>query len=164
VLPILLSPQTPVGLIGEGEGLERRRTLLEASGVTAKVLPPDASLEGLRLLYIAGLAPSRAEALASRARDLAILVNVEDIPALCDFHVPAILRRGDLLFTVSTGGRAPGLARRLREWLQAAFGPEWEARSGELGNARDHWREEGVEAGEIAARTRAIIATKGWLS
>ncbi len=54
-----------------------------------------------------------------------MLVNVEDVLPLCDFHVPAVVRRGDLLLTASTGGAAPGLARALREWLAQNFGPEW---------------------------------------
>ena len=48
-------------------------------------------------------------ALAGRARAQGILVNVEDEPLLCDFHVPATVRRGDLLLTVSSAGRSPGL-------------------------------------------------------
>ncbi len=59
--------------------------------------------------------------LAQLARDAGVLVNVEDVPDLCDFHVPAAVRRGDLLLTVSTGGRAPGLSRILREWLETPF-------------------------------------------
>ena len=52
-----------------------------------------------------------------------MLVNVEDRPALCDFHSVAEVRRGDLLLTVSTGGASPGLAARIRARLAAEFGP-----------------------------------------
>jgi precorrin-2 dehydrogenase/sirohydrochlorin ferrochelatase len=44
---------------------------------------------------------------------------------LCDFFVPAQVIRGDLLFTVSTGGKSPALARRLREELEGRYGPEY---------------------------------------
>lgn len=161
MLPILLHPDTAIGLIGAGEGFQRRRAMLAAAGVEPIILEPDSRLEGLRLLYVAGLPPDAAQSLARRARADGILVNVEDIPVLCDFHVPAILRRGDLVFSISTGGRAPGLARRLRQWLEAAFSPEWQARAEELGTARARWRQEG--AADLAGRTCAFIDAKGWL-
>ncbi len=165
MLPIILTPENAkIGLLGAGEGLERRRALLSGAGITAVVVPPEADLRGLRILFIAGLDPALSEVVAQRARRAGILVNVEDIPALCDFHVPAIVRRGDLMFSVSTRGRAPALARRLREWLEAHFGPQWQTWSEELGAHRDRWRGEGVPAGEIADRTRKIIDEKGWLA
>jgi precorrin-2 dehydrogenase / sirohydrochlorin ferrochelatase len=165
VLPIILTSETEkIGLIGAGEGLERRRALLAAAGMAPRLLNPDADLSGLSVLFVAGLPAAASEDLAQRARAGGMLVNVEDIPSLCDFHVPAILRRGDLMFSVSTGGRAPGLARRLREWLEERFGPEWEEWSSELGDLRQRLRGEGVPAGDISDRTRKIIEEKGWLS
>lgn len=164
MLPIVLTPETAkIGLTGEGDGLERRRALLAEAGVSPVALAPESDLTSVKVLFIAGLDAERAENLAQRARRASVLVNVEDIPALCDFHVPSILRRGDLMFSVSTRGRAPGLARRLREWLEQRFGPEWEGRSAELGEARARWRGEGVPAGDVSARTRKIIEEKGWL-
>lgn len=69
-------------------------------------------------------------------RERGVLVNmVDDIPN-CDFAFPAIVRRGDLVLAVSTGGRSPALARRLREDLQERFGPEWAEALDVLGEAR----------------------------
>jgi len=82
------------------------------------------------------------------AREQGILVNVEDVPELCDFHVPATIRRGDLLLTVSTGGKAPGLAKLIREWLEKKLGLEWSDRLHELAQARARWRGEGARAAE----------------
>ncbi len=91
-------------------------------------------------------------------------MNVEDVPELCDFHVPAIVRRGGLTLTVSTGGRAPGLAKRLREWLQNRFGPEWDEHLETLGDARADWRAGGLPPDQVSQRTRDFIDRKGWLS
>jgi precorrin-2 dehydrogenase/sirohydrochlorin ferrochelatase len=52
-------------------------------------------------------------------------VNVMDDIPNCDFAAPAVVRRGDLVLAISTGGRSPALARRLREELEARFGQEW---------------------------------------
>lgn len=165
MLPIVLTPESAkIGLIGEGEGLERRQALLQGAGIAAVRLAPEDDIGALSVLFVAGLAAAPSQILAQRARRAGVLVNVEDIPELCDFHVPAIVRRGDLLFSVSTRGRVPGLARRLREWLEARFGAEWEGRAAELGGLRLRWRHEGLPMAEISARTRRIIEEKGWLS
>lgn len=164
MLPILLNPLTSgIGLAGAGEGLQRRLATLHAAGVQPVPVTAQDALEGLSVLFVAGLEVSQAAVLAQRARAAGVLVNVEDRPELCDFHVPAMVRRGDLMLTVSTAGRSPGLARRLREWLEERFGGEWHGHVAELGDERARWRAEGVPAGEIAARTRALIDAKGWL-
>ena len=64
--------------------------------------------------------------MAADARAAGALVNVVDRPALCDFIVPAQVRRGALVIAISTGGASPMLARRLRERLQREFGAEYE--------------------------------------
>ena len=166
MLPITLSEATRVGLSGEGDALGRRAALLVEAGFKAELLPSDADdsrLRGLKLLFVAGLDEDRALALASRARALGILVNVEDEPDLCDFHVPAIVRRGDLVLTVSTGGLAPGLARHLREWLEQQFGREWQGRLKALSEARSGWRADGIAPAEVSRRTSALITDQGWL-
>src|ERR1700759_212282 len=147
MLPLVFNPHgVKVGLAGQGEAVARRAALLAEAGVEARLLSSDASdavLEPLQLLFVAGLPEGEARQLAGRARALGLLVNVEDVPPLCDFHVPALVRRGELLLTASTGGRVPGLSRMLREQLGAQFGPEWTGRLQQVALARARWRAEG---------------------
>jgi precorrin-2 dehydrogenase/sirohydrochlorin ferrochelatase len=167
MLPITLAPHLlKAALIGQGDALARREALLAEAGVEARLLPqdaPDEALRGLHLLFVAGLPEGEARALAARARAQGILVNVEDVLPLCDFHVPAIVRRGDLLLAVSTGGQAPGLSRRLREALAVQFGPEWTERLRELSRARARWRSEGMTMAEISRKVRDHVEKEGWL-
>jgi precorrin-2 dehydrogenase/sirohydrochlorin ferrochelatase len=167
MLPLVLDPQhLKAGLAGQDEGLARRAALLAEAGVEARLLSPDASdavLASLQLLFVAGLPEGQAQTLADRARALGVLVNVEDVPSLCDFHVPAIVRRGELLITASTGGAAPGLSRRLREWLGTVFGPEWTDRLKDLAARRAHWRAAGLNPSEVSQKLRALVDEKGWL-
>ena len=66
-------------------------------------------------------------AVADAARASGALVNVVDVPELCEFYVPASVTRGDLQITISTGGSSPALAKRLRIDLERQFGPEYES-------------------------------------
>ncbi len=64
-------------------------------------------------------------AVAAEADKRGLFVNIVDVPPLCSFIVPAVVRRGELTLAVSTGGASPAAARRLRERLQGEFGPAW---------------------------------------
>ena len=167
MLPLVLNPHTvKVGLAGQGEALARRAALLAEAGVEARLLSADASdavLKPLQLLFVAGLGEGESRHLAARARALGLLVNVEDVLPLCDFHMPAIVRRGELLLTASTGGAVPGLARRLREWLAQTFGPEWTGRVNDLSAARARWRSAGLAPSDVSQKVRDLIDEKGWL-
>lgn len=157
MLPITINARiVRVGLAGAGEQRERRRAMLAEAGVEP-VSPPYA------VLFIAGLDQASSAALAAEARAKGVLVNVEDVPELCDFHVPATVRRGDLTLTVSTGGKAPGLSRLLREWLERAFGFEWSAHMRDVAAAREGWRRDGLAPDEVSRRTRELVAREGWL-
>jgi precorrin-2 dehydrogenase/sirohydrochlorin ferrochelatase len=61
----------------------------------------------------------------AEASEAGIPVNVVDNTALCTFIAPSIVRRGDLVVAISTGGAAPALAVRIRERLEREFGEEY---------------------------------------
>ena len=83
-------------------------------------------LAGVFLVFVATNNRSLNSKVSKSAREMGLLVNVADQPAHCNFIVPSIVRRGDLLVAVSTSGKSPALARKIREELEARFGPEYE--------------------------------------
>jgi precorrin-2 dehydrogenase/sirohydrochlorin ferrochelatase len=64
------------------------------------------------------------------------LCNAVDEPERCDFYYPAVVRRGDLQIAISTAGRSPALAQRLRRELEVQFGPQYESFLNQLGHQR----------------------------
>ena len=62
---------------------------------------------------------------AEEAKRAGALVNVADDPEPSDFIVPSFLRRGDLTIAVSTGGKSPAIARKVRMRLEEDFGQEY---------------------------------------
>jgi precorrin-2 dehydrogenase/sirohydrochlorin ferrochelatase len=186
MFPIALDvSRLAVALVGQGEGALKRLALLDEAGATAVAvyapeagetlaaaagsrlrdgLPDAAALTGVRLVIVVGLPREISAAVAATARAVGALVNVEDVVELCDVHLPALVRRGDLTIAVSTAGKSPALARRLRRHLEAAYGPEWTARLDELAAARRGWREQGLTPGEVSRRSEALMDEKEWLS
>ncbi len=53
------------------------------------------------------------------------LCNIADRPEVCNFILPSIVRRGDLVITISTSGKSPALAKQLRQKLETQFGQEY---------------------------------------
>jgi siroheme synthase-like protein len=67
-----------------------------------------------------------------------MLVNVVDVPPLCNFILPAIVRTGPLAIAISTAGASPALAKRIKREIADAYGPE-HARLAELLNDARGW-------------------------
>lgn len=70
------------------------------------------------------------------ARDRGIPVNIVDDPQKCDFILPSLVQRGDLVMAIGTGGKSPALARHLREELEAGYGDEYKILLNILGTLR----------------------------
>lgn len=82
-------------------------------------------LNGAFLCVAASGDPGERTAVAREARARHVLVNVlDDIPN-CDWATPGVVRRGELVLAISTGGASPSLTKRLRMDLSERFGEEW---------------------------------------
>lgn len=69
-------------------------------------------------------------------REKGILVNIVDDPDKCDFVLPSLLTQGDLLIAISTGGKSPALAKKLREDMEQVFGTEYQTLLEVMGQLR----------------------------
>ena len=88
---------------------------------TRRFLPDD--LDGAAIVLAATGDPATEGAVARAARARGVLCNVADVNDLCDFYLPATLRRGSLAVSVSTDGRFPLLAVALRDRIARLIGP-----------------------------------------
>ncbi|HXV84730.1 MAG TPA: bifunctional precorrin-2 dehydrogenase/sirohydrochlorin ferrochelatase [Candidatus Binatia bacterium] len=105
------------------EGLRRLLTQGSIRHVAREHRPGD--LSGCELAFIA-MDDSELNAAACReARSRYVWVNSADDPAQCDFIVPSVLRRGELVVAVSTGGESPAVTRAIREELDEYIGAHY---------------------------------------
>ncbi|MHB8927556.1 MAG: precorrin-2 dehydrogenase/sirohydrochlorin ferrochelatase family protein [Bacillota bacterium] len=164
-------------VVGGGAVAARKVAALLEAGAAVTVVAPDAAREVLDLsargrvtyvrrafapadlggCFVAVAAtddPGVNRAVSQAARERRVLVNVVDDAAISDYIVPAVTRRGSLCIAVTTDGKSPLLARRVRERLEADFGPEYGQFLDWLGEARETIRRE--EPNE--SRRRAIFA------
>ena len=74
-----------------------------------------------------------------------ILTNVVDDPENSNFIVPSLLRRGDLLISISTSGRSPALARKIRTELEQHYGNEYESLTIMLSEIRAELKDQGIQ-------------------
>ena len=88
--------------------------------------------------------PSVNEAVYRAADARGLLCNAVDDVENCHFYYGAVVQRGDLQIAISTNGKSPALAQRLRKELESQFGPEYESWLEWLGAARDVLRASGA--------------------
>jgi precorrin-2 dehydrogenase/sirohydrochlorin ferrochelatase len=93
-------------------------------------------LQGAFLAVVATASRTLNERIYHEALRLGVLCNVVDVPDLCDFFYPSIVRRGDLQIAVSTAGNSPSLAQKIRQQLEKQFGPAYAPWVAELGETR----------------------------
>ncbi|MGH7785338.1 MAG: precorrin-2 dehydrogenase/sirohydrochlorin ferrochelatase family protein [Candidatus Binatia bacterium] len=111
-------------------------------------------LAGAALAYAATDDEALHARLADDAAAAGILLNVVDRPQWCGFIVPSLLTRGALTVAVSTGGGSPALARRVRQDIERALGPEYERALDVLARLRRH-----LQARPLSSDDRQRILT-----
>jgi precorrin-2 dehydrogenase/sirohydrochlorin ferrochelatase len=93
-------------------------------------------LDGVFLVVVATSSAALNDLVFREAQRRGVLANVVDDPPRCDFYYPAVVRRGAFQIAISTDGKSPALAQRLRRQFEREFGPIYEDWVEELGRER----------------------------
>jgi siroheme synthase-like protein len=166
--PILLNIQGKKCLVvGGGEVALRKAQMLVEHGATVEIVSPtfcpelnqlvkdgtiqaihrDYETEDLNDVFLAVAATDDIktnEKVATEARKIGILVNVVDKPDISDFIVPSYFRRGDIIVAVSTSGKSPALARKIRGELERDLKAEYAQLAIIANEVRNELKQRGV--------------------
>jgi siroheme synthase-like protein len=177
-------------VVGGGVVAERRVDGLLAAGASVTVVAPALTpalaalvgagrlqhlargygagdLAGFDLAFAATDAGEVNAAVALEGRRRGVWVNAADDPAHCDFFLPALVRRGDLVVAVGTGGTSPALARTVREELERVLTADYATLAEIAAEARRELRAEGRVAtadlwrNALGPETRRLIVERG---
>ncbi|MCJ7671661.1 MAG: bifunctional precorrin-2 dehydrogenase/sirohydrochlorin ferrochelatase [Acidimicrobiia bacterium] len=105
-----------------------------------------ADLDGAWLATAATSTASVNRAVFEAGEARGVWVNAADDPANCSFTLMSVVRQGDLVVTVGTGGRSPALATYLKDHVAQEMGPEWAALLELLSEAREELRGGGTSS------------------
>lgn len=113
----------------------------------------EGDLEGVFLAFIATNDSQLNGRVATSCIQKGILMNVADDPLRCDFFVPATLRRDALSLSISTEGKSPAFARRLRKELETMITPAYGEFVELLGRIRDELQ---IQESDIGRRKQIL--------
>jgi precorrin-2 dehydrogenase/sirohydrochlorin ferrochelatase len=157
----------PCVVVGGGEVARRKVEGLLAAGACVTVVSPDLTpelaalkddgriahiereyregdLEGFEMCMVATDDGAVNAAVAREGKSRRVWVNASDDPPNCDFILPSVIRRGEVVIAASTGGASPALARRLREELEAYLSEDFDLLAKLLADVRQELRARNV--------------------
>ena len=167
--PVFLQLEArPCLIVGGGEVAERKMEGLLECNATVTVISPTATegirdralrgelqwwareyaqgdLKGVFLAIAATDHRTVNESIAQEAAREGVILNVVDVPKLCTFIAPAVVRRGEVTVALSTGGASPALARKIRESLEQNGALEYAYLAEILASARKELKRRGAE-------------------
>ncbi len=138
----------PCAVVGGGVVAERKVEALLNAGAAVTVISPSLTghihswvaagkvryigreyrpgdLIGYEMAFVATNDRKINPVVAQEARERGVWVNAADDPPHCDFILPSVLQRGDLVVAVATGGSSPALSKSIREELESYFTEEY---------------------------------------
>ena len=132
----LLSAGAVVHVVAPMAGSLLRKLIREGQVCWSQRAFRSSDLDGAVLVIAATGDPVINETVFREARRRGILCNAVDEPERCDFYYPALVQRGDLQIAISTAGRSPALAQRIRKELETQFSQDYAEWLSWLGDVR----------------------------
>ncbi len=169
-------------LVGAGTIARQKLGSLLDTGADVQIIAPDAAgeirqlaqsgrirwmqaefnashLDGALLVIAATGSPEVNSEVYRAARKRGVLCNSVDEPERCDFYYPAVVRRGDLQIAISTAGKSPALAQRIRRELEEQFDSSYISWLNWLGTVRELFFRRQVEP-ELRKQTLHRISSR----
>ena len=122
----------------------------------------DHDLDGVDLVMVASNNPELNEHIRQECRRRHLLINVADKPDLCDFYLGSIVKKGNLKLGISTNGKSPTIAKRIKELLNEALPEEIDETLTYMSQLRDLLKgdfNDKVKA--LNAHTASLLSKKG---
>ncbi len=165
----------PCVVVGGGVVAERKVEALLNAGATVTVISPSLTgllhsqveagkiryvgreyrpgdLTGYEMAFVATDDKKVNPVVAQEARERGVWINAADDPSHCDFILPSVLQRGDLVVAVATGGSSPALSRAIREELESYFTKDYAELTEVAAEVRRELRQRSVSPGAKAWR------------
>jgi len=166
--PVMLDVRGRLAIVIGGDRVAAEKSAaLAASGANVNVLSPEfcddilvlaeqkrvalnrksyepGDLAGAFIVVVATNDPELMQATWNETQEHGQLINVVDVPEYCSFILPSILRREQLTIAVSTEGASPGLAKRIRHYLEDLFPQAYGTYLRLAALARAHLRSNGI--------------------
>ena len=185
MFPIILDlSNMNIALVGGGELALQRLKELDAAGVRyvrayadnfgkefwdtagdrlTTRMPNEEELKKFQAIVIVDVPEDVAKDIAKKAKNVGLMVNVEDNKHISDFFYPSILRRGDLVITVNTSGRCHVLSDRIKSIIGKIFHKGWKDKVEEIALKRAQWNDIGLSRKEVDDMSDKYVSEKGWL-
>ncbi|HEU0112571.1 MAG TPA: TSUP family transporter [Flavisolibacter sp.] len=116
------APATRIQVVAEviSEPVKTLAGSYPSVSLVEKMFDPN-DLLGKDLVFVAVNNKETSMMICEAARERKLLVNVADTPGLCDFYLGSIVKKGSVKIAISTNGKSPTMAKRLKEILQLAI-------------------------------------------
>ncbi len=126
---------------------DRLTRLADSGAITIHKRPFSSSdLDGMFLVIGATDDETLNRRISSDAAERNMLCNIADVPGECSFILPAVVKRGDLVLSISTSGTSPAFAKKLRKDLEKEFGEEYARFLSLMGAIREKRLQEAQES------------------
>ncbi|GGC29804.1 hypothetical protein GCM10011386_22300 [Parapedobacter defluvii] len=156
------SPEATVTLVAREISTDVRSYVADYPAVRLRERAfEEADLDGVDLVVVASNNPQLNAHIRNECRKRHLLINVADKPDLCDFYLGSVVKKGNLKLGISTNGKSPTIAKRIKELLNDALPDEIDETLTYMSQLRDLLKgdfNDKVKA--LNAHTASLLASK----